>query len=111
MRLLLKMVSPILKPFWTIGQHTTASMRRKISTTPFKARLRHALQMSLNLPAVELLAEIGPDYFIARLRNAGARITLPDEAAPGLAIGLGGLGITLRDLAALFAGLARGGDG
>jgi penicillin-binding protein 1C len=71
---------------------------------------RHALQTSLNLPAVELLAEIGPAYFIARLRSAGARITLPGEAAPGLATGLGGLGITLRDLAALYAGLARGGD-
>ena len=46
----------------------------------------------------------------ARLRTAGARITLPDEVAPGLATGLGGLGITLRDLAALYAGLARGGD-
>jgi penicillin-binding protein 1C len=34
---------------------------------------RHALQMSLNLPAVELLAEIGPAYFIARLRNAGGQ--------------------------------------
>ncbi len=45
----------------------------------------------------------------ARLRTAGARITLPDEVAPGLATGLGGLGITLRDLAA-HAGLARGGD-
>jgi hypothetical protein len=29
--------------------------------------------MSLNLPAVELLAEIGPAYFIARLRNAGGQ--------------------------------------
>jgi penicillin-binding protein 1C len=71
---------------------------------------RHALQMSLNLPAVELLAEIGPAHFIARLRNAGVRITLPDESAPGLATGLGGLGITLRDLAALYTGLARGGN-
>jgi penicillin-binding protein 1C len=70
---------------------------------------RHALQLSLNLPAVELLDEIGPEQFVARLRNAGARIALPDETAPGLAAGLGGLGITLRDLAALYAGLARGG--
>ena len=70
---------------------------------------RRALQLSLNLPAVELLDEIGPEQFIARLRNAGARIALPDETAPGLAAGLGGLGITLRDLAALYAGLARGG--
>ena len=71
---------------------------------------RRALQLSLNLPAVELLDEIGPDRFIARLRNAGASIVLPDETAPGLAAGLGGLGITLRDLAALYAGLARGGS-
>jgi penicillin-binding protein 1C len=70
---------------------------------------RRALQLSLNLPAVEVLDEIGPERFVARLRNAGARIALPDETAPGLAAGLGGLGITLRDLAALYAGLARGG--
>jgi penicillin-binding protein 1C len=70
---------------------------------------RRALQLSLNLPAVELLDEIGPEQFIARLRNAGARIALPDETAPGLAAGLGGLGITLCALGALYAGLARGG--
>ncbi|MFZ3326882.1 MAG: penicillin-binding protein 1C, partial [Methylocella sp.] len=70
---------------------------------------RRALQLSLNVPAVELLDEIGPERFIARLRNAGARIALPDETAPGLAAGLGGLGITLRDLALLYTGLARGG--
>jgi penicillin-binding protein 1C len=71
---------------------------------------RRALQMSLNLPAVSLLSEIGPERFIASLRSAGARIVLPKEAEPGLAIGLGGLGITLEDLARLYAGLARGGD-
>jgi penicillin-binding protein 1C len=70
---------------------------------------RHALQASLNLPAVALLAEIGPAHFLARLANAGVRIALPDEAAPGLAVGLGGGGISLRDLAALYSGLARGG--
>jgi penicillin-binding protein 1C len=71
---------------------------------------RHALQFSLNLPAVELLDEIGPARFIARLRNAGARAVLPDDTAPGLAAALGGLGISLRDLASLYAGLARGGS-
>ena len=70
---------------------------------------RRALQSSLNLPAVELLDEIGPARFLAGLRNAGARIVLPDDTAPGLAAALGGLGITLRDLASLYAGLARGG--
>lgn len=71
---------------------------------------RRALQLSLNVPAVELLDEIGPAQFIARLHNVGVRAQLPDGAAPGLAVGLGGLGVTLRDLAALYAGLARGGD-
>jgi penicillin-binding protein 1C len=71
---------------------------------------RKALQMSLNLPAVSLLSQVGPARFIARLRATGARIKLPDEAAPGLAVGLGGVGITLEDLARLYAGLARGGD-
>jgi penicillin-binding protein 1C len=70
---------------------------------------RHALQSSLNLPAVELLDAIGPARFIARLRNAGTRVVLPDDTAPGLAAALGGLGISLRDLASLYAGLARGG--
>jgi penicillin-binding protein 1C len=70
---------------------------------------RVALQNSLNIPAIVLLNEVGAAHFLARLRNAGAHIALSAEAAPGLAIGLGGLGITLTDLARLYAGLARGG--
>jgi penicillin-binding protein 1C len=71
---------------------------------------RRALQLSLNMPAVALLDEIGPPKFLAHLRSAGANVVLPDETAAGLATALGGIGITLRDLAALYAGLARGGD-
>jgi penicillin-binding protein 1C len=71
---------------------------------------RKALQLSLNVPAVELLNELGPFRLLARLREAEATIAMPKEAAPGLAIGLGGLGITLSDLTRLFSGLARGGD-
>ncbi len=71
---------------------------------------RRALQLSLNVPAVELLNEVGPARLLARLRNAGADIVLPGDAPPGLAIGLGGLGIRLKDLARLYAGLARGGS-
>jgi penicillin-binding protein 1C len=70
---------------------------------------RRALQMSLNLPAVELLSAVGPARLLARLRGAGASLVVPPEAAPGLAIGLGGLGITLVDLTRLYAGLASGG--
>jgi penicillin-binding protein 1C len=71
---------------------------------------RHALQMSLNLPAIELLDLVGPAHFLARLHNAGAEVVLSKDAAPGLAIGLGGLGIRLADLAKLYAGLACGGS-
>ena len=71
---------------------------------------RTALQLSLNLPAVALLDRLGPARLLARLREAGAAVDLPAESAPGLAVGLGGLGIRLVDLARLYAGLARGGE-
>ena len=71
---------------------------------------RTALQLSLNLPAVALLDRLGPPRLLARLREAGAAVEVPSETAPGLAVGLGGLGIRLIDLARLYAGLARGGD-
>ncbi len=71
---------------------------------------RTALQQSLNIPAVALLAEVGAPRFLARLRNAGANIALSSDSAPGLAVGLGGVGVTLVDLARLYAGLARGGS-
>jgi penicillin-binding protein 1C len=71
---------------------------------------RKALQLSLNVPAVELLNELGPARLLARLKETGIAIALPKEAAPGLAVGLGGLGITLTDLTRLYAGLARGGE-
>ncbi len=70
---------------------------------------RRALQQSLNVPAVELLAAVGPTRFVAHLRSAGAAIALPPDAPPSLAVALGGLGITLTDLARLYAGLAHGG--
>lgn len=70
---------------------------------------RKALQLSLNLPAVELLNAVGPARLLARLHQSGTTIVMPKDAAPGLAIGLGGLGITLTDLTRLYAGLARGG--
>ncbi len=43
----------------------------------------------------------------ARLAQAGASLALPEGEAPGLAIGLGGVGIKLSDLVMLYAGIAR----
>lgn len=71
---------------------------------------RAALQQSLNLPAIELLAEVGPQRLLSRLNGAGGRLVLPKDGQPGLALGLGGVGIRLTDLARLYAGLARGGE-
>ncbi|MGO4170935.1 penicillin-binding protein 1C [Bosea sp. TAF32] len=72
---------------------------------------RKALQLSLNVPAVELLSALGPQRFLSRLRDAGIAIAMPrDSGAPGLAVGLGGLGITLQDLTRAYVGLARGGE-
>jgi penicillin-binding protein 1C len=69
--------------------------------------VRRALQMSLNVPAVALLDRIGAHRLTARVRQAGANLVLPKDEAPGLAMGLGGVGVTLNDLVRLYAGLAR----
>ncbi len=71
--------------------------------------VRQALQLSLNVPAVRLLDAIGPARLAARFRRAGVVSELPPGEAPGLAIGLGGVGLTLRDLVQLYTGLANGG--
>lgn len=72
-------------------------------------RVREALQQSLNLPVVSLLDAIGPANLSALIRRGGAEVDIPG-AQPGLAIGLGGLGISLHDMVQLYAGLARGGQ-
>nr|WP_244665344.1 penicillin-binding protein 1C [Afifella marina] len=71
--------------------------------------VRRALQLSLNVPAITILEEVGPARLLARMRRAGVRPALSDISPPGLAIGLGGLGVTLRDLVTLSAAIARGG--
>jgi penicillin-binding protein 1C len=72
--------------------------------------VRKALQLSLNVPAIAVLDRLGTSRLAARLAQAGARLVLPANEAPGLAMGLGGVGITLEDLTMLYRGLASGGD-
>jgi penicillin-binding protein 1C len=71
---------------------------------------REALQLSLNLPAVALLDRVGPRRFADRFRSVGRPLHLPGaHAVPGLPIVLGGVGTSLEDLVALYAGVADGG--
>ena len=72
--------------------------------------VRRALQLSLNVPAVAVLNKIGVSRLGARLSQAGAALVLPKGEAPGLAMGLGGVGIRLTDLVMLYASLARQGE-
>jgi penicillin-binding protein 1C len=72
---------------------------------------RKALQFSLNVPAVDLLSALGPQRFLSRLREAGLHVALPrDGSVPGLAVGLGGLGVSLQDMTRIYAALANGGE-
>ena len=66
-----------------------------------------ALQRSLNLPAVTLLARYGPDRFVAELSRGG--LLLPPRATGSLPVILGGAGITLRRLVALYCALGTDG--
>jgi penicillin-binding protein 1C len=70
---------------------------------------RDALQMSLNIPAVMVLDRVGPLAFTLSLQNAGAHLSFPTRDAPSLPVALGGLGISLADMAMLYAGIAEGG--
>ena len=68
-----------------------------------------ALQQSYNLPAVKVLQAVGPLAVVARLRSAGMTVALPTgDDHPSLAIALGGVGVRLSDLCALYAGLEQG---
>lgn len=73
--------------------------------------IAQALSHSLNVPAVIALERIGPERFAAQLRAAGADPRVHGQARQdaGLALALGGAGMTLEELAVLYAALGDGG--
>lgn len=74
-------------------------------------RIHEALRHSLNVPAVAILDQIGGDRLEATLIAAGVDVTRlggKSEQA-GLALALGGAGVTVNDLAVIYAALANGG--
>ncbi|QRM46418.1 penicillin-binding protein 1C [Rhizobium sp. BG4] len=72
--------------------------------------IREALQLSLNVPAVKLLDAVNPTRLMVRFRRAEVHPSLPPNETPGLAIGLGGVGVTLKDLVQLYTALANKGQ-
>ena len=73
-----------------------------------EVRVREALQMSLNIPVVALTEAMGPARLLQALDKSGVKFALP-AGQPGLAVALGGVGVTLHDLVQMYAAIARGG--
>jgi len=71
-------------------------------------RVRDALQLSLNIPAVALTDALGPAKLLQAMDRAQMKTALP-IGQPGLAVALGGIGVTLEDMVQLYAAIARGG--
>ncbi|MGL5010424.1 MAG: penicillin-binding protein 1C, partial [Paracoccaceae bacterium] len=71
-------------------------------------RIREALQGSRNIPVVALLDAMGPARLLTAMDTAGLRAVVPG-GQPGLAVALGGVGISLTDMVQLYAAIARGG--
>ena len=68
-----------------------------------------ALTRSLNVPAVEVLDQLGPTRFAAGLRQGGLILHLPRDAKPNLSLILGGAATSLDQLVGAYSALARGG--
>ncbi len=71
-------------------------------------RMREALQLSRNIPVVALTDALGPAKLVSAMEKAGMKPVFPGDK-PGLAIALGGVGVTLADMVQLYAAIARGG--
>ncbi len=71
-------------------------------------RMREALQLSLNVPVVALTEALGPARLMVALQRAGVRAELPG-GVPGLAVALGGVGVSLEGIVQLYSALGNGG--
>ena len=75
-----------------------------------KVSIEQALSLSLNVPAVELLNKMGTHDFLNTLSNAGFKWIEKNRYKTGLSIVLGGCGVTLEELTALYSALANEGN-
>lgn len=68
-----------------------------------------ALRLSLNVPAIQALRQVGAARFMARMRAGGATLRLPHGTGANLAIVLGGVDLSLFDLTMLYTALNHDG--
>ncbi len=74
-----------------------------------KVTAEKALAFSLNVPAVKMLNAVGVDDFCNKLNQAGFVSVWRNKKNMGLSMVLGGCGVTLFELAGLYACLANEG--
>ena len=72
-------------------------------------RLREALANSLNVPAVRVTSELGPDAVLERLREFGFESLDADAEHYGVGLALGDGEVSLYELTRAYMFLARGG--
>ncbi len=72
-------------------------------------RMNEALARSLNVPFVNLLADVGVDRFADTLRQLGLQRLNPEPGEQGLSLAVGGVEATPLEVAELYAALANDG--
>jgi penicillin-binding protein 1C len=72
-------------------------------------RAGEALQMSLNVPAVEIMSRLGANTFEEAWRGAGLSMRLPKGADANLGVTLGAVGVQLRGLVQAYTAFANDG--
>ncbi|MBN1597097.1 MAG: penicillin-binding protein 1C [Bacteroidales bacterium] len=71
--------------------------------------VENALSMSLNVPAVKIMAKLGSSKFVNKLIDAGFQQIKKDKEHLGLSVSLGGCGVTNEELTTLFSAFANSG--
>ena len=72
--------------------------------------VEEALAYSLNIPAVKMLEQVGVPAFVQKMKKANFKSFGSKEKQLGLSTILGGCGVTLEELSALFSAFAHEGN-
>lgn len=68
-----------------------------------------SLVKSLNVPAVQVLDQLGSTPFVSMLRRGGLKLDFPKGATPNLSVILGGAAARLEDMVGAYSSFARKG--